>query len=256
MVGVKIGKNGCGGDMSRHLFKMFWAFVLIIMFAACSTTPSSGPQAMQGAMAAEPLADYKLRAGDDIEIKFFYHPGLNERLLIGPDGKMSLQLVGQVLAAGLTSSQLEEVLTREYAKYLENYSIIVVVRAYSGLRVYVGGEVGRPGFLSLRGNMSILQGIFTAGGFTNYAKPENVILVRKGPENRPVAMVVDLSTVISGEHLENDIYLMPSDIVYVPMTFIGKAGLFVDQYLRRTLFVDTLLSGVGYALGYKWIWGE
>jgi protein involved in polysaccharide export with SLBB domain len=169
---------------------------------------------------------------------------------------MSLQLVGQVLAAGLTSSQLEEVLTREYAKYLENYSIIVVVRAYSGLRVYVGGEVGSPGFLSLRGNMSILQGIFTRGGFTNYAKPENVILVRKGPENRPVAMVVDLSTVISGEHLENDIYLMPSDIVYVPMTFIGKAGLFVDQYLRRVLFIDTVLSGVGYALGYQWIWGD
>ena len=156
----------------------------------------------------------------------------------------------------MTSSQLQQVLTREYAKYLENYSISVVVRRYSGLRVYVGGEVKRPGLLNLTGNMSVLQGIFTAGGFTNTAKHENVILVRKGPENKPVAMVIDLGPVISGEHLENDIYLMPSDIVYVPMTFIGKAGLFVDQYLRRVFFIDTMLSGVGYALGYKWIWEE
>ena len=70
------------------------------------------------------------------------------------------------------------------------------------------------------------------------------------------AMVIDLDPVISGKHLENDIYLMPSDIVYVPMTFIGKAGVFVDQYLRRVLFVDTLLSGIGYALGYKIIWED
>jgi protein involved in polysaccharide export with SLBB domain len=235
---------------------MFSAFLILILLSACATTPSSGPQAMQGAMAGEPLADYHLRCGDEIGIKFFYHPSLNERLMIGPDGKISLQLIDEILVAGLTTSQLDEVLTREYAKHLENYSISVVVRQYSGLKVYVGGEVSRPGFLALRGNMSVLQGIFSAGGFTHTAKHENVILVRKGPENKPLAMVIDLDPVISGEQLENDIYLMPSDIVYVPMTFIGKAGVFVDQYLRRMLFVDTLLQGVGYALGYKWVWED
>lgn len=228
-------------------------FLLITMFAACSTTPSLGPQAMQGAMAAEPLADYRLRPGDEIEIKFFYHPDLNESLMIGPDGKISLQLIDQILAAGLTTSQLDELLTREYAKYLENYSINVIVREYSGLKVYVGGEVTQPGFVSLKGNMSVLQSIFAAQGFRETAKPENVILIRKGPENRPLAMAIDLGPVMSGEQMENDIYLMPSDIVYVPKTWIAKAGKFVDQYMRRVLFVDSLLQGIGYALGYEWI---
>jgi len=239
--------------MSCHLFKIFWLIPLLIVFVACSTTPSLGPQAMQGAMAGEPLADYHLRPGDEIEIKFFYHPDLNERLMIGPDGKISLQLIDQILAAGLTTFQLDELLTREYAKYLENYSINVLVREYSGLRVYVGGEVVRPGFVSLKGNLSILQSIFAAQGFKETAKPENVILIRKGPENRPLAMAIDLGPVISGEQMENDIYLMPADIVYVPKTWIAKAGKFVDQYMRKVLFVDSLLHGVGYALGYQWV---
>jgi len=208
---------------------------------------------MQGAMEAEPIADYRLRPGDKVEIKFFYHPSLNEGLMIGPDGKISLQLIDEVLAAGLTASQLDEVLTKGYAKYLENYEIAVIVREYSGLRAFVGGEVKSPGFVSLKGNLSVLQSIFQRSGFKETAKPENVIVVRKGPDNRPVAMVVDVGAVMSGERTENDIYLMPSDIVYVPKTSIAKAGKFVDQYLRRVLMVDRIVRGAGSALGYLWV---
>jgi protein involved in polysaccharide export with SLBB domain len=208
---------------------------------------------MQGAMEAEPIADYLLRPGDLIEIKFFYHPELNEKLMIGPDGKISLQLIDEVLAAGLTSSQLDEVLTKQYAKYLENYSISVIVREYSALKVYVGGEVVKPQFVSLQGNMTALQSIFAAQGFKETAKPENVILLRKGPDNKPEAMAIDLRAVMSGEQVENDIYLRPSDIVYVPKTTIAKAGKFVDQYVRRVLMLDSIVMGAGQALGWYWV---
>lgn len=251
--GVKIGKLRSGQVMTWHLFRIFWPFLSLIVFPACSTTPSLGPQAMQGALGAEPIADYQLRPGDGIEIKFFYHPDLNETLMIGPDGKISLQLIDEVLAAGLTASQLDEVLTKEYDKHLENFSISIIVREYSGLKVYVGGEVQRPGFVSLKGNMTVLQSIFASQGFKDTAKLENVILVRKGPQNKPVAMAIDLGPVMSGEQMENDIYLVASDIVYVPKTWIAKAGVFVDQYLRKVLMVDSIISGVGWALGYNWI---
>jgi protein involved in polysaccharide export with SLBB domain len=234
-------------------FRMSCLFLFFVILVGCSTTQSLGPQAMQGAMEAEPIADYRLRPGDQVEIKFFYHSDLNESLMIGPDGKISLQLIDDVLAAGLTASQLDEVLTKGYAKYLENYEITVIVREYSGLRVFVGGEVRSPGFVSLKGNMSVLQSIFAVSGFKETAKPENVIVVRKGPDNRPVAMVVDVGAVMSGERIENDIYLMPSDIVYVPKSSIAKAGKFVDQYLRRVLMVDSILRGAGNALGYYWV---
>ena len=253
---VKIGKGGSLRGMSWPLFKVFWPFLVLVLCAGCSTTESLGPQAMQGAMAGEPLADYRLRPGDKVQIKFFYHGNLNEQVVIGPDGKISLQLIDEILAAGLTTSQLDELLTREYDKYLKHADLTVIVREYSGLRAYVGGEVGRPGFVSLKGNMSVLQSIFASHGFTAYAKPESVLLIRKGPGNKPVAMVIDLDSVISGEQMENDIYLVQSDIVYVPRTLIGKVGDVVDQYLRRVLFADSVIQGVGYAFGYRLIWGE
>jgi protein involved in polysaccharide export with SLBB domain len=204
-------------------------------------------------MEAEPIADYRLRPGDKVQIKFFYHSSLDETLMIGPDGKISLQLIDEVLAAGLTTSQLDEVLTKEYARYLENYAISVIIREFSGLKAYVGGEVVSPRYISLAGNTTVLQSIFAASGFKETAKPENVIVVRKGPDNRPVAMAVDLASVMSGEQIENDIYLMPSDIVYVPKTAIAKAGKFVDQYFRNVLMVDSIIRGAGFALGHYWV---
>jgi polysaccharide export outer membrane protein len=251
---VKIGKEDAVRGVIWPLFKVLWPFLVLILFAACSTTESLGPQAMQGAMAGEPLADYRLRPGDKVQIKFFYHGNLNEQVVIGPDGKISLQLIDEILAAGLTTSQLDDLLTREYDKYLKHTDITVIVREYSGLRAYVGGEVRKPGFVSLKGNMSVLQSIFASQGFTPYAKPESVVLIRKGPGNKPVAMVIDLDSVISGEQMENDIYLAQSDIVYVPRTLIGKVGDVVDQYLRRVLFADSVIQGVGYAFGYRLIW--
>lgn len=239
--------------MIHNLFKISLLFLFLIILSACSTTETLGPQTMQGAMAAEPLGDYHLRPGDKIDIKLFYHQDLNETVIVGPDGKIGLQLIDEVLVAGLTTSQLDDVLTKEYLQYLENVSVSVVVREYSGLRVYVGGEVKMPGFHTIHGSISVLEAILASNGFTNYAKPENVILVRKGPGNRPVAMSVDLGPVLAGKQIENDIYLMPSDIVYVPKTLVAKAGDYVDQYFRRVLMGNYLMEGIGYALGYKWV---
>ncbi|MDY6951332.1 MAG: polysaccharide biosynthesis/export family protein [Thermodesulfobacteriota bacterium] len=206
-------------------------------------------------MLGQPLGDYQLRPGDVIQVRFFNSSDLDDKVMVGPDGKISLQLVGEVLAAGLTASQLDDVLTEEYLKYLQNANINVIVREYAGLRVYVGGEVGVPGFYSLKTNMSVLNVILAAKGWKESAKMESVILVRKGPGNRPVAMAIDLKPVIAGEQIENDIYVMPSDIVYVPKTWVAEAGMFVKQWLRDVFFVDRVLNGVGYALGYDLVRG-
>jgi protein involved in polysaccharide export with SLBB domain len=103
--------------------------------------------------------------------------------------------------------------------------------------------------------MSVLNAILAAKGWKDTAKMESVILVRKGPGNRPVAMAIDLKPVISGQQIENDIYVMPSDIVYVPKTWVAEAGVFVRQWMRDVFFVDRVLNGVGYALGYDLVRG-
>jgi protein involved in polysaccharide export with SLBB domain len=239
--------------MRLNSFTILWIFILILS-TACSTTQTSPaiPPALKTSTAQEPGGDYLLMPGDVIEIKFFYHPELSEKVTIGPDGKISLQLIDEILAAGLTASQLDESLTQQYSKFLKNCFISVFIREYAGLKVYVGGEVVRPGLLTLKGNMSILQSILEAGGFKNTAKPEHIVLIRKGQDNKPMAMAVDLKPVVEGEHLENDVYLMQSDIVYVPKTWVAKAGDFSDQYLKNLFYLNSIMSGVGSALGYSW----
>ncbi|MDY6987474.1 MAG: polysaccharide biosynthesis/export family protein [Thermodesulfobacteriota bacterium] len=247
------GKKGSRLVMSFRLFRLCWFFPLIIVLVACSTTESLGPQSMEGAMAGAPLGDYRLQSGDKIEIRLYNHPELNNTVVVGPDGKISLELVDEFLVAGLTSSQLDDLLTREYTRHLENVHITVIQREYVGTRAYVGGEVASPGFVHLKGTTSVLEAILARSGFKESAKPENVILLRKGPGSRPTAMVIDLGPVIAGAQLENDIYLMPADIVYVPKTAVAKAEKFVNEYVNNVLMLNSLIRGAGQALGWYWV---
>lgn len=229
------------------------ALALIINIIGCSTMQPMGPQAMEGAMEAEPITDYRLRPGDIITIKVSSHPELTvSEIIIGPDGRIALEMIDYVLVAGLTPQQADELITREYSKYLVGTDLSVVVNLYSGLKVFVGGEVGRPGYVDLQGNLTLTQAVLMAGGASYTGKTENVLLIRKGPGDRPVSTVVDMATILTGEHLENDIYLKPADIIYIPKTWIAKTNLFVNQYIKGLIMVDTVMNGVGYALGYKW----
>lgn len=247
--------------MRLNPFGIFLRLFVLILCVACSTKQTSTeipqdaefPRAPEVLTIKDPFGDYRLLPGDSIEVKFFYHPKLNERLYVGPDGKISLQLIDDILAAGLTTSQLDEVLTQEYSRYLKNCSISVIVREFSGFKVYVGGEVTHPGFLDLGGNMTIMQSILGRGGHLRTAKIKNVVLIRKGPGGKPVAMTVDLSPVIAGENLENDVYLMPSDIVFLPKTWVAKAGDFTSMVMNRLFYFNNIMGGVGAALGYEWI---
>ncbi len=191
--------------------------------------------------------DYLIQPGDELDIKFFYNPELNETVFVRPDGKISLQLVDDVRAAGLTPSQLDEDLTRMYVQELRKPVITVIVKSFTGQQVYVGGEVVEPGLVELMPSMTALQAVFSVEGFKETAKPEGVIVIRKGQNNRPIPLRVDLKAVMNGESVWGDIQLQPSDIVYVPKTWIAKANLFVKQYIAD-LFLYRGIS-LGYSFG-------
>ena len=183
----------------------------------------------------EGIPEYVIQPGDELDVKFFYNPELNETVTVRPDGKISLQLVDEIQAAGQTPAQLDESLTTEYAKELKKPSITVIVQSFTGQRVYVGGEVMRPGEIDLRSRMSALQAVIDAGGFRETAKPEEAIIIRKGPGNRPTPMRVDLKEVLTGSNTGADFQLKPFDIVYIPKSAIAKANKWVNQYIEQLL---------------------
>jgi len=195
----------------------------------------------------QPQRIYVIQPGDQLDIKFYYNPELNESVVVRPDGKISLQLVDEVEAADKTPAQLDEFLTQQYAQALKNPKITVIVRSFTGQRVYVGGEVNRQELVELTTGMSALQAVFKAGGFKETAKPEETILIRKGPNNEPIPINIDLDQARYGGEGAN-FALQPNDIIYVPKTFIAKADKFVNQYIEQLLLFRGVNLGFTYEL--------
>ena len=189
---------------------------------------------------------YLIQAGDSLDIKFFYNPELNETVTVRPDGFISLQLVNEVKAAGLEPRQLNEALTQLYARELKKPVIAVIVKTFAGQRVYVGGEVGQQGLLTMPAGLTALQAVMQSGGFKNTAQPSETLVIRKGPDNRPTPLRVDLGGVLDGGPRGQDFRLQPDDIVYVPKSPIAKANQFVNQY------VEQLFLFRGVSMGFSW----
>jgi protein involved in polysaccharide export with SLBB domain len=199
------------------------------------------------ATAPQEPPEYFIQPGDELDIKFFYNPILNEAIVVRPDGKISLQLVDEVRAAGLTPAQLDDVLTQKYAKELKKPAVTVIVRSFTGWQVYVGGEVNTPGLINLAVGMTALQAVINAGGLRETAEPTGAIVIRKGRDNKPIPFRVDLNETIYGKGDTSNFQLKPSDIVYVPKSSIAKANKFVNQYIERLL----LFRGVNFGFSYE-----
>ncbi len=199
------------------------------------------------ATAPQEPPEYFIQPGDELDIKFFYNPILNETIVVRPDGKISLQLVDEVRAAGLTPAQLDDVLTQKYAKELKKPAVTVIVRSFTGWQVYVGGEVNTPGLINLAVGMTALQAVINAGGLRETAEPAGAIVIRKGRDNKPIPFRVDLNATIYGKGDTSNFQLKPSDIVYVPKSSIAKANKFVNQYIERLL----LFRGINFGFSYE-----
>jgi protein involved in polysaccharide export with SLBB domain len=200
-------------------------------------------QPLTPAQTKTPLV-YTIQPGDELDIKFFYNPELNETVTVRPDGKISLQLIDEIHAADLEPLELDRQLTDLYSRELRKPVLTVIVRSFTRQRIYVGGEVNRPGLVSLPPGMTTLQAIFQSGGFLETAEPAETLVIRKGPDNKPVPLRINLAAVMEAENAEADLQLQPDDIVYVPKSAIANANKFIDEYIGGLLMFRGWSFGV------------
>ena len=206
-------------------------FASLLLFPGCRLRPKPAlcPDQMRALPMPTPVA---IAPGDVLEFKFFYNPELNETQTVDPDGKLSLQLIGKVDAAGRTMEDLGADLKQRYAFVLRNPEVTVIPRSLPSNRVYIGGQVIAPGPVDIQGEMTLLQAIMFAGGFrTETAALSSVIVVRQS-EGRQVGTSVDLRCVLKGKEDDN-FRVYPRDVIYVPQTHIAKVDQWVDQYLYK-----------------------
>ena len=198
--------------------------------------------AQEPALAPPDAAPYRVQVNDVLEFLFFKNTELNQTRTVGPDGEVSLQLVGRVRVGGRTTNEIAEELTTRYAKDLVEPQVTVAIKEFSGLKVYVGGEVNTPGIQVYRGGLSALQAILAAGGFKKSASLKSVVLIRKGDGGRPSGTVVDQSRVLKKAEFDRDVALAPSDIVFVPRSGIANVNLVVEQFFQNNLPIPVYLG--------------
>jgi len=211
--------------------------VLIILLASCAPavknlTPldQAGTQNL-----LYPGQEYRIQAGDQLDIKFYYNPELNELVTVRPDGRISLQLVHEIMAAGLTPAELTGVLREKYAVEVKQPEITVIVRLFGGQQIYVGGEVNKPGIFNLIGSMTVLQSISLAAGVKDSARTKEIVIVRRGADNKPLMIPINLKKLIDGTDMSQDIFLKTFDIVLVPKSNVAEVNVWIDQYIRKNL---------------------
>jgi polysaccharide export outer membrane protein len=191
--------------------------------------------------------NFYLRSGDEITVKHFNHPELTENVTIRPDGKISLQLIDDIIVEGLTPSELDTKLTKTFTDQLQNPELTIVVKDFKGQTIYISGEVYRPGEIIITGKLNALQAIFKSGGFKPDAKISEVVIISRGPDYKPVARKVNLKKALKGKLLENEYMLRPFDVVYIPKTSIAKIDDFTTHIYR--IIPPRIWRGLSYEPG-------
>ena len=168
------------------------------------------------ATAQEPQAasDYVIGADDTLRISVWKEPDLSELLPVRPDGKISMPLLNDIPAAGLTPLQLKDSITEKLKKFIADPRVTVVVTAMNSQRIFVSGEVLHSGPTSLLPHMTMLQALSQAG-FTQFANLKGIYLLRT-ENGKQEKIPFNYKEVIKGNHPEQNIMLKPGDTVVVP----------------------------------------
>ena len=176
-------------------------------------TPNSAPAAATGV----PLpAGYVIGPEDVLNVVFWRNQEMSGDFIVRPDGQISMPLLNDVQAAGLTPDQLRESVTKAATKFLEGEpTVTVVVKAINSRKVTITGQVQKPGAYPLIAPMTVLQLISVAGGLHEFADAKKILIVRT-EKGRPVSYKFNYKDVSQGKNLNQNIELKPGDSVIVP----------------------------------------
>lgn len=218
-----------------------------LALGACANT-ASGPTTAdwgQPRFAAWQDSDpaYRFYPGDSIDVTVHSAPELSRTALIGPDGRVSLPLLGNVMVAAKTDFEIANTLADAYARDVLVSPIIEVRRAALGPQnIIVGGEVNTPGLVELTGPVGALEAVMMAGGFQNTAARGDVVVLRRQPGGALMMRTVNLHDALRGRSGSDNIQIRRHDIIFVPRSTVAELSVFMEQYVSGILPLDQAFS--------------
>jgi polysaccharide export outer membrane protein len=206
--------------MSVHFVRIACGAVLCTVAAfpgfAGQGTPAQSPAQASVATPADALAlpaGYVIGPEDVLTIVFWREKDMSGDVQVRPDGKISVALINDIQAAGLTPDQLRNSLAKAATKFIEDPEVTVVVKDIRSRKVFITGQVAKPSHFMLVGEMTVLQLIAQAGGLLEYADKSNIVVART-EDGRPKRIKFNYKDVLNGK--SPDLALKPGDTVIVP----------------------------------------
>ena len=195
------------------------SLVLLAAFTilACASGPEPRSIAELESYARDSTQQYIIGPYDQLSISVWQQPALTlGEVVVRLDGKISFPLLDDVQAAGLSVTELKQVISERLSEFIVDPSVTIVVRQINSKEVYVLGEVARVGAVRLRGGMRVVDALATAGGFRPFAEKREVKVIRHMNGSGAVEILFDYKRYESGEDLEQNILLLPGDRIVVP----------------------------------------
>ncbi len=195
--------------------KMQWEAVIATLFIFTSMTLiARAADIRQPTYAANPaIPEYRLGPEDVIEVFVWKQPDLTTTVVIRPDGRISLPLTNELEASGKTAVQLQKEITEKLREYVTQPIVNVIVKQVNSLKISVLGEVRKPDVYRIKNQVTVLDAIAMAGGFTDLARPNRVIVIRNAPSG-PQRIKVNVKQVVA-DGSKAPFYLQPRDTLYV-----------------------------------------
>lgn len=203
--------------MKSSIARSIAIFALIISFA----TPAAAAEPQQIKREAPVQApatppDYVVGPEDVLDISVWKNADLSRVVVVRPDGMISLPLVGDIKAAGLSPEQLKGAIEKKLREYSETAVVSVIVQAVNSYKVFVLGEVRTPGVQVYKANATVLQAITLAGGFTEYASKNKIVLIRKMKDGSEEKTKLRFKDLVSTDYKDKNLTLKPGDTIFVP----------------------------------------
>lgn len=205
-----------------NLFRFFFFLLsgMVLLVSGCA----SAPEAVEGGdttsrFATQVEGDYRIGVDDRLQITVWRNPELSLTVPVRPDGKISVPLIGDVLAGGNTPTQVAAIIKEKLSAYIREPNVAVILtelRSHEFLsRVRVTGAVRTPRSMPYRQGMTVLDAVLEAGGVNDFASPNRTKLYRKGKLKTDV-LEIDLGDILTKGRLDSNFELRPGDVVTVP----------------------------------------
>jgi polysaccharide export outer membrane protein len=198
------------------------AFVLMGAMATLGVSLCSPVMAQQQRTAAatpapqvQGLSDYSISPGDELEVSVWKEPDLTKTVIVRPDGKFTVPLAGEIMAARRPVEQIQTEITNKLKKYIPEAVVTVSVTKLEGNRIYVIGQVSKPGAFTMNPRLNVVQALSMAGGMTPFAALNDIIVLRSTATSQRV-LPFRYGDVSKNRNLEQNIQLEAGDVVIVP----------------------------------------